>query len=101
MMSAVLFMIAMSAGASFSTPITYLQDICILFDRFELSSYCQDIDPDPVHILKSLYNQERTLSQCIMGLIIHQTVYLAETMENTYYRVKHTSHLNENLLYQE
>ena len=100
-MFAVFFMLAISAGVSSNTSkqnVTYRKDICMLFDQLGLSAYWQDIDSDAVQILKSLYNQERTLSQCIMGLIIHQTVYLAETMENTYDRVKQTSYSNENLL---
>ena len=100
-MFAVFYMIATSASVSSNTPkqsMTSRRDVCMLFEQLGLSSYCQDIQSDAVQILNSLYNQERTLPQCIMGLIIHQAVYLAYTFENTYYRVKNTSYSDENLL---
>ena len=79
------------------------QDVCMLYDTFGLSSSSNcnaNIDYHHAQIWNplSVMNQEQTLSQYIIGLIIHQAVYLTHTMENTYYRIRYISHSNENIL---
>ena len=69
----------------------------MLYDVYGLSSDCNIIHDDQKNPLYTI-NAEQTLFQYVVGLIFHQSVHLAHTMENSYYRIAYVSYSHEDLL---